>query len=189
MLVSSVLEGDAINVWGISDVDQVSGTVTMAIRRWSSTEPALQWSFETTFDGAASTQLASYSLGDLLNQAACELPDCGMLTFELRGAANQSASFNYIFLSSPNQVDLPDPKIEISNVQQVTKYFFTFQITGSAMAAMVTLESSLSGTFTDNGFLLWATLQIGFEASQEMTASQFASSISVISLYDLTTTE
>ncbi len=61
---------------------------------------------------------------------------------------------NLYFPSSFETVKLADPKIQVSEMQQLDLQTFSFYVTSCAVALFVWLESPIDGRFSKNAFLL-----------------------------------
>jgi hypothetical protein len=129
-----------------------------------------------------------YTLGvsEILSTGDCaEAADC-FLTFQLLDQHSEKISSNFLFLDSLSHTTLQDPTLTVTEVKQISQYKVRVTLQTSLPAIFVWLETPLSGQWYDNGFLMTeSTKHIAFQSYNPIDASQFASTLSVSSLYDV----
>mmetsp|Transcript_19870 Transcript_19870/g.55837 ORF Transcript_19870/g.55837 Transcript_19870/m.55837 type:complete len:883 (+) Transcript_19870:141-2789(+) len=170
--------------------ETVNGSLTFALHRWDSLEPAFSTSVAVSGPPEAAVVVLQENLLEMLGKGKCERDSC-VLVFELEyeTAEGSATVFNDKYLASPKDSHLRDPELVITNVVEVDSLdgrLFSVTFSAIRIAASVWLETPIPGYFSDNGFL-WTPARpstITFlSRDYDVTASQLQRSLTIRSLF------
>ncbi|KAM6221639.1 beta-mannosidase [Rhynchocyon petersi] len=175
-------------VYGVSDLHlDYRMTLTVRVHTWSSLKPLCSHvTDQFVVKSGMATLIYKTSVPSLLWKCGnCTRQRC-VVTFYLSAKSNQLGPINYHFLSSPKEaVGLQKAHITVLISQQGD--MFVFDLETSAVALFVWLDvGSISGRFSDNGFLMTEKKRtVLFYPWKPTSTSELEQSFRVTSLTDI----
>jgi beta-mannosidase len=171
----------AVTIYVTSDSTQVfTGSLLVTIEPWSSSQSSSSMTFPVKIAPLASFVYQFQVPADVARKSNFVLLQVT--------AGNDEIARNVHYLTKLKDASLQAPQITASAFQQPDNSTITFALSASNSAPYVWLETSYSGRFSDNGFLLLSSERatLTFRASTGTTISleTFKSTLSIKSLYD-----
>eukprot|EP01092_Planopodium_desertum_P007296 TRINITY_DN2975_c0_g1_i3.p1 TRINITY_DN2975_c0_g1~~TRINITY_DN2975_c0_g1_i3.p1 ORF type:complete len:237 (-),score=7.21 TRINITY_DN2975_c0_g1_i3:43-732(-) len=165
-------------------------TGTLSVSLWAYDKGLLHtWNTSVSLPQLHAQHIFSSPLNTMLSTAGCAGPTSCFAVSDLYDARGHLLHENFLYLSPlQNVTTWQDPKLQITAVDeikgQINQYLIT--VSSSAIAAFVWVESSYTGRFSDNGFLmLHETKQLIFYSHGKLTPQALKASLAIRSLFDV----
>ncbi|KAL0277661.1 UNVERIFIED_CONTAM: hypothetical protein PYX00_004879 [Menopon gallinae] len=154
VLVSPVInETGNVDVFIVSDLleDVTDVNLNISVYSWASFQPRMSKSAVITVEKASSKIYAAVTLDEVFQTTNCTRNTC-FLHFRLSHPEIHSS--NNQFLSSFSNVpNLQPPHLRVLIQPQIHQHLIELQLSASAIAPFVWLETEVDGQFSANGFL------------------------------------
>lgn len=190
-LISPYLStSNTIVVYGISDIESISGTFGYYIYRWSDFSEQTSYTTAANISADAVTSIFEESFNEMLEAANCSAEECFFVFRLFDSDGSDISPENYIFpvpfykATGLQKANVTVQSVEVLDAQQNT---FKIVLDTDAIALFVWLEATgISGRFSENGFLMYTpTLEVDFFAWENVSAAQLSDQLVVASLMDL----
>eukprot|EP01119_Soliformovum_irregulare_P005156 TRINITY_DN1662_c0_g1_i1.p1 TRINITY_DN1662_c0_g1~~TRINITY_DN1662_c0_g1_i1.p1 ORF type:complete len:464 (-),score=125.92 TRINITY_DN1662_c0_g1_i1:166-1557(-) len=186
ILVSPVVENGILSLYGLNDM-VTSVKEKLEISFWSFSL-GKRGSQEISFQVPAlsSHKIWQGDLSKVLSGAGCQdVSDC-VVSLQVIDRRNQVVSENIFFPGNPKDAKMQDPNIEWK-FEEMERSRIRVTLKCDAVAAYVWLDTNVPGRFDDNAFVMKPQIEkkIIFEAWEDFSIKEFASSFTVRSYYDI----
>eukprot|EP00027_Filamoeba_sp_ATCC50430_P010404 CAMPEP_0168558112 /NCGR_PEP_ID=MMETSP0413-20121227/9793_1 /TAXON_ID=136452 /ORGANISM="Filamoeba nolandi, Strain NC-AS-23-1" /LENGTH=326 /DNA_ID=CAMNT_0008589205 /DNA_START=112 /DNA_END=1088 /DNA_ORIENTATION=- len=130
-------------------------SATVVIDLWSWTGNKLNTiNLTSSIPPLSSASVYTSNIDDMILNYCNSRSECFVSLRCIDSAKNQVLSSNEFFLSELSDVYLEDPKIQLTNVVAINSTLAQVTVSSSFPAPYVFLQTSISGRFSDNAFLL-----------------------------------
>lgn len=157
-----------------------SFTKSMETNSWNISLPSM--------DYESAKEFYSLSHADFQKQTKCSniSSDCGLQFRLIDTKSNMVVTENWMFVSSPKNTKAMDPQLKLNGVKDNNDNTFEVSFSVGNIAAIVYLETNITGNFERNGWGLVypGDYSVQFNASETTTASKLQSTLYLYSLYE-----
>ncbi|KAG5896412.1 hypothetical protein JTB14_022495 [Gonioctena quinquepunctata] len=181
-----------LEIYVVSDLLSPTTAVTASIQvyKWDSFEAISTENITLDLEAGHSHLIKSIATDDFLTENNCgALNDAKnncffYLTVEKEGL--KITPDNFVIPSKIKNSNVQRPKVQISSVAKISnEQIYSIEITTDQIALFVWLESPISGTFSENGFLMVEkTKTVYFTCEHTVTPEALSGSLTVTNLLD-----
>jgi len=165
-------------------MQSVGGTVTLDLWNW---EGSLVNTVTVPFNvlPLSSTQVYQASISSFIEQSCDSRSDC-LIRLTCADIQNNVLSSNVYYLTPLSQVSLTPANISVLWVNQTSLSTADIALKSATLSPFVSLSTSLSGRFSDNGLILFPgeVVEVSFLGWEEFDPQQLEETLTIMSITD-----